>query len=500
MAKRFLVLWFSHLVTDWLVTRQPDLARLPLVLAAKDHGRMIITATNLSAEKQGVRKGMPVADARVLAAGLQVLEDLPEKPAGLLSAIGLWCIRYTPVVAPDLPDGLILDISGCAHLWGGEKAYLKDLVSRLNTKGYQVRAAIADTIGTAWAHARYGQTDPVIAIGYQLEALRPLPPAALRLEAPVLDRLQKLGFHHIDRLINLPHQVLRRRFGEHFLLRLGQALGTAAEPVIPLCVIPPYQERLACLDPVCTATGITLAVGKLLDRLCGRLAKEGKGLRTARLQCYRVDGKMVEVAIGTNRASRQVAHLLQLFELKIPAIEPALGIELFVLDAGKVEDLSSGQEVLWAAGQQGMDDPKLAALLDRFTGKFGDGVIHRYLPQEHYWPERSCKPGTLQDRATTAWRSDRPRPLTILPQPHLIRVTAPVPDYPPMLFMYKGERHQVKKADGPERIEREWWLDSGEHRDYYVVEDAEGRRYWLFRSGHYSADRPPQWFIHGFFS
>lgn len=500
MGSRYITIWFRHLATDWMVRRRPELQNVPFVFVAPEHGRMLITASNKAAEVHGIVAGMPVADAKAIVPSLQVFDNRPGLEEKLLKAIGEWCIRYTPIVAMDLPDGLVLDISGCAHLWGGEAPYLKEIVTKLRSFHYDVRAAMADTIGAAWAVARYGKVTPIITSGEQLPALLPLPPAALRLDTPVLLRLQKLGFSRIDKLVNIPRSVLRRRFGEGLLTRLGQALGQEEEFIHPICINPPYQERLTCLEPIRTAAGIEIAVRRLLETLCKRLESEGKGLRAAVLRCFRVDGKTVEAAIGTNRASHNTAHLYKLFELKIPTIEPALGIELFVLEAPTVEDVEQQQEKLWARGP-GLEEVVVAELLDRLAGKVGAEAIRRFLPDEHYWPERSVRrASSMQDKADSGWRLDRPRPVMLLPNPEAIEVTAPIPDYPPMLFRYRGILHRIRKADGPERIEREWWLDGGEHRDYYTVEDELGQRYWLFRSGHYTADHRHQWFIHGFFA
>ncbi|MGF7082730.1 Y-family DNA polymerase [Mucilaginibacter sp. UYCu711] len=501
MQKRFISLWFRHLMTDWLTLRQPELKDVPFVLAGPYHNRIIIRAANALAEQQGISAGMAAADAKALVPELKVLDDIPGQPAKLLKALGEWCIRYTPAVAVDLPDGLILDISGCTHLWGGERACLKEIVTRLRSKGYDVRGAIADTAGTAWGVARFGKVKPIIPPNGQQEALLSLPPAALRLEQVVLDRLYKLGLYTISKFIGLGRTTLRRRFGDGFLLRLDQALGNEAEPLQLLQPIEPYTERLPCLEPIRTAVGIEIAIKKLLESLCKRLASEGKGIRIALLKCYRIDGQMVSAGIGTNNATNNIDHLFKLFELKITTIEPALGIELFTLEAPKSEDVEPEQEILWLPGGCGLADTRLAELLDRLANKIGAGNIHRYVPQEHYWPERSIKPTiSLKEKPPTTWRTDRPRPSILLPQPERIEVTALIPDYPPMLFIYKNKTHHIKKADGPERIEREWWLDQGEHRDYYYVEDEQGQRYWLFRSGHYTGDHTNQWFIHGFFA
>lgn len=497
--KRYVALWFPHLTTDRRVIRRPELRGRPFVLTALERGHMVIQSASIEAQEKGIMTGMALADARALYPALQVLDDQPHLAEKLLKALAEWCIRYTPVVAIDFPDGLVLDASGCAHLWGGEHSYLKDINTRLEGGGYHVRAAMADTIGTAWAVARYGQSSPVIGPGLQKEALLPLPPAALRLESEVVERMHKLGLSKIERFIHMPRQVLRRRFGQQLLIRLDEALGEAIESIEPLCLVEPYQERLVCLEPIRTKTGIEIALEKLLEKLCGRLQHEIKGLREAVFTCYCMDGKKQRITIGTNHAVRNAAHLFKLFELKIAGIAPGWGIELFMLEAPVVEDLPAQQERLWTeAGSCG--NSALACLLDRMAARIGQQAIHRYLPDEHYWPERSLRPAaSMGEEPAIDWPEEQIRPICLLPVPERIVVSAPIPDYPPMLFIYQGKIHQVRQADGPERIEREWWIEEGLQRDYYRVEDEEGARYWLFRSGHYDGHHP-EWFIHGYFA
>ena len=500
MQKRFVAIWFRYLKTDWFTRRQPDLKDAAFILATPDHGRMLVTEHNTFAHSQGIEIGMTVADAKAIVPGLQVQDDRPELAEKLLTGIAEWCIRFAPVVGIDLPNGITMDVTGCTHLWGGEKQYLTDIFKRLKAFGYTVRVAIADTIGAAWAVARYGSGSVIVEPGQQVEALQPLSPSALRIEAALIERLEKLGLRQIRNFIELPRPALRRRFGPLLLLRLDQALGTEEEWITPVHPIEPYQERLPCMEAIVSHTGIEIGLQRLLDALCRRLSQEQKGLRISVFKGYRVDGKIEQIDIGTNRPTCNVKHLFKLFELKIETMEPALGFELFTLDALKVEDLSTKQDRLWK-DRTGLDDIGLSELLDRIGGKIGVHNIHRFVPDEHYWPERSFKPATAIDqKLQTHWRIDRPRPLQILFLPELIEVSAPIPDYPPMLFRYKGKLHTIKKADGPERIEQEWWLQDGQHRDYYVVEDEEGHRYWLFRSGHYDVTRSHQWFIHGFFA
>lgn len=500
MANRFMAIWFRHLKTDWFIRRQPALNNIPFVLAAPDHGRMIITAANILAQSEGISTGMAVADARAIIPSLQVLDDQPELSGKLLHGLAEWCIRFTPAVAVDLPDGLMMDVSGCAHLWGGERQYLAAISKRFQQFGYDTRMAMAATIGTAWAVCRYGQDHAIVENDLQTAALLPLPPMALRIDGATAERLEKLGLQQIRNFISMPRPSLRRRFGPSLLQQLDKALGQQEETILPVQPAELYRERLPCLEPIVTATGIEIALQRLLDTLCLRLQREEKGLRTAVFNCYRVDGKMEQLAIGTNRPTSNTKHLFTLFEIKIATITPALGIELFTLEATKVEDWSPVQEALWNT-KGGLDDAGVAALLDRLAGKIGTAAIRRYVPDAHYWPERSYTlAASVNEPPATAWKQDRPRPVQLLGKPEKIEVTAPIPDYPPMNFRYKGKLHKIIKADGPERIEQEWWLQQGLHRDYYAVEDEEGHRYWLFRSGHYDTAKTHQWFIHGFFA
>jgi protein ImuB len=512
-VKRFVSIWFPYLKTDWFSVRQPLLRELPFVLVVPDHGRKLVSAANEQAVKRSIITGMVAADAKAIYPSLQVTDDEPGLSDRLLKRMAEWCIRFSPCVAVDSDDGLIIDATGCSHLWGGDKFYVEDIIARFQKHGYTVRAAIADTIGAAWAVARFEKGKLIVESGQQSTALLSLPGAALRLDVDNVERLNKLGLKQVKDFIGMQRSALRRRFSVKSLelrvkssessdvdiiTRINQALGNEEEIIQPVIPVEPYQERLPCLEPIATATGIEIALQRLLESLCKRLKQEGKGIRGASFKCYRIDGKIEAISIGTIRASHHVQHLFRLFELKVASIEPALGIELFILHATKVEDHLPLQEKIWNS-EAGLHDERIAELLDRLSCKIGTDAIHRYLPDEHYWPERSVKNVlSLDETTTTEWKVDRPRPLQLLARPEWIEVTAPVPDYPPMNFRYKGKLHTIKKADGPERIEQEWWIEEGQHRDYYYVEDEEGCRYWLFRLGHYD-DASYRWFVHGFF-
>ncbi len=500
MQKRFVTIWFRHLKTDWHSRRHPAFKTKAFVLAEPDHGRMVVAAVNNLAQSKGVHTGMVVADARAIYHSLEVIDDQPGIAEKLLRNLAIWCIRYTPVVAIDLPDGLILDATGCPHLWGSEAAYIQDITQRLKAFGYHVQAAISDTIGCSWAMSRYCKGNTIIKRGDHMNELLPMPPASLRFDISITERLHKLGLNRVKDFIGMPRQSLRRRFGEQFLKRLDQALGYEEEFIQPVEPPEPFHERLPCLEPIIHLAGIEIALQRLLDTLCQKLAHEQKGLRHAVLKGYMTDGRIESIEISTSHPSNNAQHLFKLFELKFPTINPEAGIEVFLLEAKKVEDITAVQEKLWNVSQ-GVNNKDLSELLDRLTAKYGEGHVKRFVPDEHYWPERSYKKSEgLEEAVTDDWNVPRPRPVHLLEQPERIEVTAPIPDYPPMNFRHKGVLHKIINADGPERIEQEWWLKDGQHRDYYYVEDEEGKRYWLFRLGHYDADKKYDWFLHGYFA
>lgn len=498
MQKRYMAIWFRHLLTDGLARRRPELKAVPFVIAAPVKNRVIIMASSPAAEAEGALTGMAVADARAAMGELLVIDEVPGQGNKLLRLIGLGCIRYTPIVSLDPPNGLILDITGCTHIWGGEKGYFKELILKLHAAGFDARGAIADTPGAAWAIARFALKHPIILSNKQAIAISNLPPAALRLTPDIQEKLQKLGFRTIGPLLELPPSILRRRFGQHLLLRIDQALGRIEEYLEPLVSPIPYLEHLHCLEPIRTKEGIEIAIEKLLEMICLRLKSEGKGIRKAMLKCHRIDGRKVQVSISTTKGSHSVSRLLRLFNLQVSKIEPALGIELFIMEVPRVEDMETVQEQLWSEAR-GLADTALAELLDRISGKVGAAAIQRYLPAEHHWPELSVKLADSLDEVPQANWPEYMRPIRLLDSPEAIKVMSLVPDNPPKSFIYKGKRHNILKADGPERIGREWWKDKGKHRDYYAVEDSEGQRYWVFRSGHYDSG-DASWYLHGYFA
>lgn len=498
MEKRYAVLWFRHLITDRMKRQNPALKEKAFVASSRERGRIIVKAASREAEEMGIAVNMVLADCRAIFPALLACEYKPAEMQKVLYAMAEWCIQFTPDVCLDPPDGLVLHITGCTHLWGGEQAYADNLYHKFSSLGYDVRIGIAGTIGTAWAVSRHIAQPLIVPPHAERKALQQLPPSALRIEEIIGDKLKKLGLYRIGNFIDMPAKVLRRRFGEVLLSRIDQALGLKPEFISPIKPGMPYLEALPSLEPVRTAEGIRVAIGILLEKICTRLSKEEKGLRTCLLKTFRIDGQVQIIEIGTSKASVNMLHLMKLFELKIPTIAPGLGIELFVMEAPVVEMLGAVQDMLWT--HQHHDQRAVGEMIDKIAQRIGTRALCRYLPDEHYLPERSVKKAnSLLEEPQCEWRSALPRPIRLLAKPELIDVVAPIPDYPPMIFRYKGIQHKVSKADGPERIEQAWWIEEGLFRDYYCIEDEEGKRYWLFRAGCYERDHP-LWYLHGFFA
>lgn len=479
----------------------------------------------------GITCGLPLADARVLHPGLLVAEADPTGDAAALVRLAAWCGRYSPWTARHGAVGIWLDVTGCAHLRGGEEDLIKEVVERLATQGIDGRAAIADTAGAAWAVARCGaaRTTVVPSDGTR-EMLARLPVGALRLEPVLAVELERLGLRRIGDLYPLPRAALAARFGDAVAHRLDQALGAAPEPLSPLSPAPACWARRCFAEPISTPDGIAAATRELLEALCHSLDDGRLGARCLALTLYRVDGRSERVIIGTVRPSRDSRHLFRLLEEHLMAVDPGFGVEDMVLAATVVEKLAAAQlhlascqpsrrpqlsdaammrlarGILEAEGRNrdGTNEAALAVLVDRLANRLGPTALGCLMPRESHMPERATRFSPVFGSYTSAsLDSERLRPIRLLPRPEPIEAMALVPDDPPMMFLWRHLSHRVHRADGPERIAGEWWRgieQAAELRDYYRVEDDAGRRFWLYRAGLYRPEVSPRWFLHGFFA
>jgi len=475
----------------------------PLVTSIADGQRLVIAAACRQARALGIAPGQPLAQAQAMVKGLDIRPADPLGDEALVARIADHAARrWTPLAAADLPDGLWLDITGAAHLLGGEARLAAAMQRRLARAGLTTRIAIADCYGAAHGLARWGKDAvAIVPSGEQAQAVASLPVAALRIGAEIEERLTRLGIERIGELLAMPRAPLARRFGMTLVARLDQATGRAAEPVAALVPseIPAAHRRFA--EPIASAEAIAHAIVGLCNALVLRLTEAGLGARRLRLAVERIDGTVQPLILGMARATRDARHLRRLLDARIETIDPGFGIDALVLSAIAAEPL--------AATQIGSDDaPDLAPLVDRLAGRLGPAALWRSAAVESDVPERAVRrlPALAAPRGGDPWPAHWPRPIRLLDPPEpASAVIALLPDGAPARFTWRRRIHRVVCADGPERIHGEWWKRSTEQsavRDYFRVEDDAGARFWLYRRGDGvdEATGDLAWFVHGVFA
>ncbi len=463
-----------------------------------------MTAVSRTAEEAGARVGMPLAKAHALVPDLMTMPAAPAVDAAALERLALWTLQhYAPVVAPDPPDGLVIDTTGADRLHGGEAQMLTGLVNRLGASGITARAAIADSWGAAHALARF-RADPVCLAppGTENAAVDPLPVVALRLEPATVEGLRLLGFNTVGAVRTVARGPLVLRFGPLLGRRLDQLEGRVAEPVDPVRDPELVTVRRSFGEPIGAAETIARYTAKLVGELCRALETRGLGLRRGDLLLHRVDNTLQAIRIGTARAMRDEKRLVRLLCDRIETVDPGFGIEVMSLTASLAEPIDLRQ----AASLLGEpEEADLAGLVDVIANRIGARRLYRIAPVQSDVPERSVLrvlPLAADDGRT--WESRWPRPARLFARPEAIEVIALLPDHPPAAFTWRGRRRLVRQADGPERIFGEWWKRDAERaavRDYFRVEDEAGERFWLFRSGDEQTVESGhgRWFLHGIF-
>jgi protein ImuB len=483
----------------------------PLLTASREGSRRLVMAVDAAAAGLGLRPGMAVAHAQAMVPDLRIEEADPAGDAAALARLAAWCLRFSPLASPSPPDGVWIDITGCAHLFAppdapddGEPALLHQLTARLRQAGIAARAAVADTPGAAHAIARHAG-DPIViaAAGQAKTCMAPLPIEALRLPAESVQALRTLGFDTIGLLMAAPRAPLAKRFGSAILLRLDQASGAAPEPIEPTTPPGTPRTRQGFPEPIATPEDLARAAALLTDRLCEKLAQRGLGASRLDLVFLRVDGDAQAIRIGTAAPTRDAAHMLRLLKPQIETIDPGFGIESVSLTASLAAPLGAQQRISdLCAAQAGAD---LAPLVDTLLNRLGAERIFRVTPVESDVPERSLAPiAPLARPNGDTWPSHLPRPARLFTPPRPIQAMALLPDNAPAHFIWRRRPYRVRHADGPERIFGEWWKDAAETwsvRDYFQVEDEAGQRFWLFRrgDGQHNATGDLSWFLHGIF-
>ncbi len=467
----------------------------------------MVLAANMAAQRVGLFPGMPMTKAQILVQDLIVMKADPAADAAALDRLAAWALRYAPIAAADPPDGLVIDATGAAHLHGGEAAMLNDMTARLAAFGCTAHAAIADSWDAAHALARYASRpgNPVVVVppGESAAAVLSLPVEALRLPREMVADLRVLGFDCIGELAGRPRAPLTLRFGPALVRGLDQIMGRVSQPVDP--VRPPelIEVHRSFAEPIAAAETIARYTGKLVAALCEALEAKGVGARRADLLFHLVDNRIEAIRIGMARPVRDAKRLTRLLCDKIEAVDPGFGIEIMRLAATHAEPLPLQQKDFPAVGEEREGD--ISALIDTLANRLGHQRLYRFAPAESDVPERSVRRIAPLAPATGATWMDRwPRPARLLPVPEPIETLALLPDHPPATFTWRGVRHPVSRADGPERVFGEWWMRDSETaavRDYFQVENDAGDRFWIYRAGdgEDGATGSQRWFLHGIF-
>jgi protein ImuB len=512
--RRIVSLFLPRFTTERLIHIRPDWRDRPFAVVAIAGSRREIVAVSRAALQTGIAPGLALADARAMLPSLMAVDADPAADRRALAALAEWCGRYAPWVAMDGAAqmgggaGLLLDVTGCTHLFGGEDAMLAEMTARIGRLGLAARAAMAATPAAARALARWaGDAHGFVIAGPSARetatALAALPAAALGLAPEVAGSLSMLGLRTIGQLYGLPRAALAARFGEAVTAPLDRALGRVFEPISPDPPPARHVVRLAFAEPIGRSDDIAAALDRLLDALCDGLRRAGDGARRLILALYEPDGRTRHVRLGLSQASRDAAHVARLFAPQLEALDAAFGFDAMTLAATETAPLDAHQLAAATDPTAANDDAPPAALIDALAGRLGEEAVTRWQARESHMPERGATTSSALAPASLAAVAFAPpgapaRPLRLLARPEPVDAVALLPHEPPALFRWRRVAHRVVRAEGPERIAPEWWREGSdaaaeatvEPRDYWRLEDERGGRFWLYR-------RERSWFVHG---
>lgn len=546
LRRRYLCLFLPHLPADRLLRRERAQARddggppAPLALIARVKGASRLSAVDARAHALGLRPGQALADARALRPELRIADADPAADIRLITAIADWARRYTPLAAVDGADGVVLDITGCAHLFGGEANLMADALDRLRRQGFtRPAAALAGTPEAAWALARFApEGRRLCPPGEEERHLRPLPVAALGLSPEIVDGLKVAGLGRIEDLWLRPRAPIAARFGRSVIARLEAAFGLARSAITPRLEAPPYVAERRFFEPILTLDDVERTLIRLCAEMAALLETHGDGARRLEAMLFRVDGACFRIAAGASRPTRSPEAMAVLFrerlKLGVEESDVAFGFDVVRLSVMEAARLDAAAPTLDARPR----DEDLSRLVDRLGARLGEEAVRRLVPRDAHLPEEAAAaiPAAAAQgprSANTGWNPthapDEPadRPILLFERPEPIETVAGVPDGPPLRFRWRRMLHDVAAVEGPERLSAPWWNgrtggEAAATRDYFRAEDRQGRRFWIFREGLYAMapeaaaapvghadkdaslraalpDPAPRWFVHGLF-
>ena len=506
-TRRYLALWFPFLPADRLRIRMgiAGSPETPVVFVEPVKGGVRLAATDPLGQALGLSPGLTLADARARVPGLVAVDTDDHADLDWLTRLADACLRYTPQVALAPPDALILDITGCAHLLGGEAALIDDAGARLDRIGMTVRSALAGTADAARALARY-QVAPA---PDEAAAVRRLPVAALGLDPASELALRRAGLKTVGDVARRPLAMLAARFGAGAVTAVQRLTGDAAHPLDPRRAAPVLVVERRFHEPIARVEDVLAVIADLATEAGDRLEAQKRGGRRFEVLLFRVDGELRRLAVETGLATRDPEAVMRLMRERIDRLDdplnPGFGFDLVRLRVPVSQVLASSQLRLEGGH---VADTQVTALIDRLSTRMGRGRVCRFAPADTHIPEQAQLMLPATDTSPLVWPVPEPgepplRPLHLFDPPQPIDVVAEVPDGPPHRFRWRRGLHEVARYEGPERIASEWWNRSdgkGLTRDYYRVEDVRGRRYWLFRHGLYEERPDPRWYVHGLFA
>lgn len=488
----------------------------------KQKGAMRLSALDPIAENLGLKLGQGVVEARAMCPNINALQADHDADMAFLNALADWADRYTPLVGLDAPfgkaQGLFLDITGCAHLFGGEEAMLKDMISRLHQMGIYAQGAVAPTPGFSWGLARqyspesYDDQNTIMTWDNARHFILSFPMAALRLPLDMLIALDRVGLKNVKDILDAPRKPLTKRFGPFLLKRLDQMLGREDEPISPRLPIASLSVERRLAEPIGRQEDIETCIEQLAKSLQSDMEKRGLLGQQFMLLLFRIDGVVRRIDIGLSAPSREPKRIKVLFSEKLDSIydetDAGSGFETIRLCITLAVQTSDQQATF--SGKNNIQDD-IDELADQMIVRLGAERVLKPVFHQSFIPERAASFVSLMKDAFSKEREVTPeknRPIRLFSHPEPVMAIAEVPEGPPITFRWRRSQYQVARAEGPERIGAEWWIDGEEAptRDYYKVEDKSGRRFWIFREGLYDRKNEsrvglmPRWFMHGLFA
>jgi protein ImuB len=527
-----MALWWPRLPTDRLIRKNGARFEAPLVISQKANNALQVYALEARAQKLGLYRGQPLANARAMVERLVIMGCDEKADAALLEDIADWCDRFTPLVSLDSPDGLFLDITGAAHLFGGETKMLATVIGSIARQGFVIQGAIAGTSLAAHALARYAPST-IVPSGGEAEAVAPLPITALECDDKTLRALRHAGLTTVGQVASRLHSELSERLGTIFVSRLKVVLGVQEKPLQPRRALPDLMAEQRFAEPIVTEEMIATSLLHLAQHLSAILEREGRGARTLEAAFFRADGKVERITVRTGEPLRDAQVMLRLLRQRLDALadplDPGFGFDLIRLEALLAEETKPAT-ISFDSDENARR--QIGFLVDRLSARFGDARVQRFVPQETHIPEAESVsvPAQGADLGEQNWPlkglpGDPPRrPLRLLEKPEEISVPfSGVPDGPPFRFSWRHAQFHVTRAEGPERITLEWWQENPTDRlvspfnetgaqkekreaiprpsrDYFRIETGNGMRFWLFRDGRQRPDQKNRWFMHGIFA